>query len=172
MRSSECWAVGADWRSQKSTSLVPCVISSCYIVYLTDLRYMQWVHFSPSIKYHQCVCNTYYPARDRAKLNGSVVATQKSHKIVISRYLSKWLVRASQPTCTSVDDLYLHIVLGCAHEQKIHGLQWHVGRVDRCGQQNTVCNVSEPCQTIWSIMKSIFRQFRWIRFGFKPLRCL
>ena len=26
-------------------------------------------------------------------------------------------------TCT-IDDPYLHIVLGCAHEQKAHGLHW------------------------------------------------
>jgi hypothetical protein len=32
-----------------------------------------------------------------------------------------------------VDDLYLHLMLGCAHEQKAHG-----GAVDRRGQQNAV----------------------------------
>ncbi len=32
-----------------------------------------------------------------------------------------------------VDDLYLHLMLGCAHEQKAHG-----GAIDRSGQQNAV----------------------------------
>ena len=30
--------------------------------------------------------------------------------------------------CMSVDNLHLHIVLGCAHEQKAHGLQWLVSK--------------------------------------------
>jgi hypothetical protein len=35
--------------------------------------------------------------------------------------------------CVLDDDLYLHIMLGCAHVHKAHG-----GAVDRRGQQNTI----------------------------------
>jgi hypothetical protein len=35
------------------------------------------------------------------------------------------------------DDLYLHIMLGCVYEQKVHGLQW----VESIGMANSsVCN--------------------------------
>jgi hypothetical protein len=48
-----------------------------------------------------------------------------------------------------------------------------VGRVDRRGQwKRGVCDARVPCQSIRSIMKSVFRWFRWICFTYESLRCL
>jgi hypothetical protein len=51
-----------------------------------------------------------------------------------------------------VDDLYLYIMLGCAHEQKAHG-----GRVDRIKTQ--CCNARGPYVTIRTTIKHILRRF-------------
>jgi hypothetical protein len=68
-------------------------------------------------------------------------------------------------TCVLVDNLYLHSILGCTHEQKAHG-----GAVDRCGQQNT--GFVTPYPTIRSIMKQVFRRFRQIGCAYVLHRCL
>jgi hypothetical protein len=52
--------------------------------------------------------------------------------------------------CVLLDDLYVHTMLGSAHEQKTQD----GGAVDRCGQQK--CSVCGPYQTIQSIIKRIF----------------
>jgi hypothetical protein len=51
-----------------------------------------------------------------------------------------------------------------AHEQKVHG-----GAVDRRGQQNAVRG---PYPTIRSIMKQVFRRFRWIGLDLEIWRFL
>ena len=67
-----------------------------------------------------------------------------------------------------VDDLYLHIVLNyCAHEQKAHGLQL-IGMANK----NSICDTRGTCQTIWSIVKPVFSQFRQFRCTYESLRWL
>ena len=65
-----------------------------------------------------------------------------------------------------VDDLYLHTLLGCVHEQKAQG-----GEVDRCGQYiMQFCDARGPYQIIPSIMEQVFRRFQQIRCAYKSLR--
>ena len=61
----------------------------------------------------------------------------------------------------------------CVHEQKSHDLQWARSMgMDECQNKNAVCDAHRPFQSIWSILKRVFRQFRLICYAYKLLRCL
>ena len=58
----------------------------------------------------------------------------------------------------------------CAHEQKVP-----VGMVDGCGydgqQNNAICDVCEPCQTIEAHSSQFFADFQLIGYAYELLKC-
>ena len=76
--------------------------------------------------------------------------------------------------CEPDDDLYLHnILLGCAHEQNIHGL---VGTVNRCGyggqQKGTIVTLMDQVYRFEAYAEASFSPSSANLCAYKSLECL
>ncbi len=62
------------------------------------------------------------------------------------------------------------------HMAFMHNIMHWADTVDRCGydgqQKGTICDAHGPYPSIWSTLKSVFRQVRLIHCAYESLRCL